>query len=118
MGHIFALHFADVPRSLPLVVLTVASALPTAPSPVLHVKQPLSLFFFFFAFMSTLAAKAVHRLQTTASHLSRASSSSASSSALSKMATEYKTRVVGAQNTLEHRVFIEDKSGKVVSPFQ
>ncbi|KAJ3297570.1 Inorganic pyrophosphatase [Borealophlyctis nickersoniae] len=30
---------------------------------------------------------------------------------------EYKTRVVGAPNSLEHRVFIEDKSGKVVSPF-
>ncbi|KAJ3054847.1 Inorganic pyrophosphatase [Rhizophlyctis rosea] len=31
--------------------------------------------------------------------------------------TEYKTRVVGAPNTLEHRVYIEDKNGKVVSPF-
>jgi inorganic pyrophosphatase len=31
--------------------------------------------------------------------------------------SEYNTRVVGAPNTLEHRVFIE-KDGKVVSPFQ
>ncbi|KAI9014779.1 inorganic diphosphatase [Gaertneriomyces semiglobifer] len=29
----------------------------------------------------------------------------------------YKPRVVGAPNTLEHRVYIEDKDGKVVSPF-
>lgn len=33
------------------------------------------------------------------------------------MASEYSTRVVGAANTLEHRVFIE-KDGKVISPFQ
>lgn len=33
------------------------------------------------------------------------------------MAQEYQTRVVGAPNTLEHRVFIE-RDGKVVSPFQ
>ncbi|KND03014.1 inorganic pyrophosphatase [Spizellomyces punctatus DAOM BR117] len=31
--------------------------------------------------------------------------------------TEYKPRVVGAPNTLEHRVYIEDSTGKVVSPF-
>ncbi|KAJ3008982.1 Inorganic pyrophosphatase [Thoreauomyces humboldtii] len=31
--------------------------------------------------------------------------------------TEYKTRAVGAANTLEYRVFVEDKAGKVVSPF-
>jgi inorganic pyrophosphatase len=29
----------------------------------------------------------------------------------------YKTRAVGAPNTLDYRVFIEDASGKVVSPF-
>ncbi|RKO94234.1 inorganic diphosphatase [Blyttiomyces helicus] len=29
----------------------------------------------------------------------------------------YKTRVVGAANTLEHRVYIEDANGKIVSPF-
>ncbi|KAI9348591.1 inorganic pyrophosphatase [Obelidium mucronatum] len=31
--------------------------------------------------------------------------------------SEYKTRVVGAPNTLEHRVYIENSQGKVVSPF-
>nr|ODN91294.1 inorganic pyrophosphatase [Cryptococcus depauperatus CBS 7841]ODN95402.1 inorganic pyrophosphatase [Cryptococcus depauperatus CBS 7855] len=32
--------------------------------------------------------------------------------------SEYKTRLIGAQNTLvEHRVFIENRDGKVVSPF-
>jgi inorganic pyrophosphatase len=31
--------------------------------------------------------------------------------------SDFTTRVVGAANTLEHRVFIE-KDGKVVSPFQ
>ncbi|KAJ3244168.1 Inorganic pyrophosphatase [Chytriomyces hyalinus] len=30
---------------------------------------------------------------------------------------QYKTRVVGAPNTLEHRVYIENSQGKVVSPF-
>jgi len=29
----------------------------------------------------------------------------------------YKTRTVGAANTLDYRVYIEDASGKVVSPF-
>ncbi|RSH93641.1 Inorganic pyrophosphatase [Saitozyma podzolica] len=32
------------------------------------------------------------------------------------MSNEYQTRIIGAANTLEHRVFIE-KEGKVVSPF-
>ncbi|KAI9106165.1 inorganic pyrophosphatase [Phlyctochytrium arcticum] len=31
--------------------------------------------------------------------------------------TEYKPRVIGAPNTLEHRVYLEDSTGKVVSPF-
>ncbi|KAI8821732.1 putative IPP1-inorganic pyrophosphatase [Fimicolochytrium jonesii] len=31
--------------------------------------------------------------------------------------TGYKPRVIGAPNTREHRVFIEDAAGKVVSPF-
>ncbi|KAI8608557.1 inorganic diphosphatase [Chytriomyces sp. MP71] len=30
---------------------------------------------------------------------------------------QYKTRVIGAANTLEYRVYIEDSHGKVVSPF-
>ncbi|RKO99494.1 hypothetical protein CXG81DRAFT_27761, partial [Caulochytrium protostelioides] len=30
---------------------------------------------------------------------------------------EYKVRAVGGANTLEHRVFIENQEGKVVSPF-
>ncbi|KAJ3397888.1 inorganic diphosphatase [Chytriomyces confervae] len=30
---------------------------------------------------------------------------------------QYKTRVIGAPNTLEHRVYIENSQGKVVSPF-
>ncbi|TPX34828.1 inorganic diphosphatase [Synchytrium microbalum] len=33
------------------------------------------------------------------------------------MTSEYSTRTVGAANTLEHRVFIENKAGDVVSPF-
>ncbi|KAI8917886.1 inorganic diphosphatase [Powellomyces hirtus] len=33
------------------------------------------------------------------------------------MTAEYKPRAVGAPNTLDYRVFIEDKAGKVVSPF-
>ncbi|KAJ3169854.1 Inorganic pyrophosphatase [Geranomyces variabilis] len=36
---------------------------------------------------------------------------------MSAAAAAYKPRVVGAPNTLEHRVYIEDASGKVVSPF-
>ncbi|GFZ50250.1 PPase [Saitozyma sp. JCM 24511] len=32
------------------------------------------------------------------------------------MSNEYQTRIIGAANTLEHRVFVE-KEGKVVSPF-
>ncbi|KAJ3123290.1 Inorganic pyrophosphatase [Physocladia obscura] len=31
--------------------------------------------------------------------------------------SQYKTRVIGAPHSLEHRVFIEDAAGKVVSPF-
>ncbi|ODN78306.1 inorganic pyrophosphatase [Cryptococcus amylolentus CBS 6039] len=31
--------------------------------------------------------------------------------------SDYQTRIIGAANTLEHRVFIENKEGKVVSPF-
>ncbi|KAJ3328809.1 Inorganic pyrophosphatase [Blyttiomyces sp. JEL0837] len=31
--------------------------------------------------------------------------------------TEYKTRIVGARNTIDYRVFLENSLGKVVSPF-
>jgi len=51
---------------------------------------------------------AIRRLSTTVSHLTHH---------IPKMASqEYQTRQVGAANTLEHRVFIE-QNGKVVSPF-
>ncbi|EJT47106.1 inorganic diphosphatase [Trichosporon asahii var. asahii CBS 2479] len=61
-----------------------------------------------------MTLSALRRLSTTATHLSRASATATSS----KMAAEnaFSTRVVGAPNTLEHRVFIE-QNGKVVSPF-
>jgi hypothetical protein len=33
------------------------------------------------------------------------------------MSTGYKVRKIGAPNTLEHRIFIEDAAGQIVSPF-
>ncbi|OWZ60906.1 inorganic pyrophosphatase [Cryptococcus neoformans] len=48
---------------------------------------------------------AVRRLSSTLSHLNRN---------IPKMA--YQTRIIGAANTLEHRVYVEQE-GKVVSPF-
>ncbi len=29
----------------------------------------------------------------------------------------YKTRIIGAPNTLEHKLYFEDSAGKIVSPF-
>ena len=49
----------------------------------------------------------VNRVSSIKSHLTYSTSN--------KMA--YKTRTVGAPNTLDYRVFIEDSHGKVVSPF-
>ncbi|TPX51561.1 inorganic diphosphatase [Synchytrium endobioticum] len=40
-----------------------------------------------------------------------------SASCIGSMASRYSTRTVGAPNTLEYRVFLENKSGDVVSPF-
>jgi inorganic pyrophosphatase len=32
-------------------------------------------------------------------------------------AVQYKTRIIGAPNTLEHKTYFEDAAGKIVSPF-
>ena len=55
---------------------------------------------------STLAAR---RLSNTLNHLRTSTSTMATQ--------EYTTRIVGAANTLEHRVYLE-KDGNVISPFQ
>lgn len=46
-----------------------------------------------------MSSSVLRRLSTTTHHLSRSASSSASAMA-------YQTRVIGAPNTLQHRVFI------------
>merc|ERR1711939_1004136 len=56
-----------------------------------------------------MSSSVLRRMGTTTHHLSRSASSSASAMA-------YQTRVIGAPNTLQHRVFIE-KDGQVVSAF-
>jgi hypothetical protein len=33
------------------------------------------------------------------------------------MSAAYKTRIIGAPNTLEHKTYFEDAAGKIVSPF-
>lgn len=70
----------------------------------------------------TLAqANPTHKISSRASQIARHFSGSSSSSinnptANLNMASQYKTRKVGAPNTLEHRIYIE-KDGVPVSPF-
>ena len=58
------------------------------------------------------------RSQQIARHFSSSSSSPNhdSSTSVTDMASQYKTRKIGAPNTLEHRIYIE-KDGVPISPF-
>merc|ERR1711939_1122871 len=61
-------------------------------------------------------SRAIRRLSEHSRHLVTSSATATTNSPLPFM--EYTTRVVGAPNTFEHRIFIEDKAtGTVLSPF-
>lgn len=89
----------------------------------LSLSQNLQLQAISFAAFTTLApsnpAHKISSLRTSqiARHLSGSSSNSPNNTTTSiNMASQFKTRKVGAPNTLEHRVYIE-KDGVPISPF-